>query len=341
MININNYFLKDKKLKPLIIAEISANHCGKKSLFLKTIKAAAANGADLIKIQTYEPRDITVNRNFKIQGEIINTWKLYKEAQTPFKWHEDAFRLAKKLKIQLFSTPFSIRAVNFLKKFKVKLFKISSFEITDTNLILKIARTKKPIIISTGMASIEDIKKCIKVINRYHNKIILLHCVSGYPTNENQANLNRIKNLKKLFPQYNIGLSDHTNDILTSLSSIPIGVKIIEKHFIYNKKIKSLDSKFSIDPKKLNELKLKSTRVFDSLGNGKFELQAPEKKSISYKRSIFSIRKIEKNEKFSKNNISTFRPLVGIPANKYFDILGKKAKKKINAFSPIFKSHLK
>ena len=131
-----------------------------------------------------------------------------------------------------------------------------------------------------------------------------------------------------MFPKYNIGLSDHTDDILTSLSSIPIGVKIIEKHFIYNKRIKSLDSKFSIDPKKLKELKLKSTKkVFDSLGNGKFELQAPEKKSISYKRSIFSIRKIEKNENFSKN-ISTFRPLVGIPANKYFDILGKKKLKK-------------
>ncbi len=341
MININNYFLQDNNLKPLIIAEISANHCGKKSLFLKTIRAAAKGGADLIKIQTYEPQDITVKKRFKIKGKIFDTWKLYKKAQTPFKWHKDAFSLAKKLKIELFSTPFSIRAINFLKKFNVKLFKISSFEITDTNLILNIAKTKKPIIISTGMASIKDIRNCIKIIKKYHKKIIILHCVSGYPTNENQANLNRIKNLNKLFPEYNIGLSDHTNDILTSLSSIPLGIKIIEKHFVYNKKVKSLDSKFSIDPKKLKELSLKTKRVFDSLGNGKFELQNSEKKSINYRRSIFTIQKIKKGEKFSKNNISTFRPLIGLPADKYLNILGKRAKKNIDAFSPVFKSYLK
>ena len=171
----------------------------------------------------------------------------------------------------MFSTPFSERAVNFLQKFKVKLFKISSFEINDFKLIKKIAKTKKPVIVSTGMASLKEIKECVKLIKKYHSKIIILHCVSGYPTDENQANLQRILTLKNYFKKFNIGLSDHTDNITTSIASISYNTILIEKHFILSKKLKSLDRKFSINPVELKELSRNSKIIFSALGDGKFK----------------------------------------------------------------------
>ena len=338
-INLNTYFKKKNNLKPLIVAEISANHNGSKKVFLNSIKSAAKNGADLVKIQTYEADDISINKKFLIGNKKTNIWKLYKKAQTPYSWHHDAFKLSKKLGIELFSTPFSLKAVKFLKKFKVKLFKISSFEITDLRLVEEIAKTKKPVILSTGMASLKEIKKCIKTINKYHKKIILLHCVSGYPTSEKQSNLRRINSLKKVF-NYNVGLSDHTDDIITSLTAVSLNAVLIEKHFIVNKAINSLDKKFSIDPRQLLSLNKMIERVKDSLGSGNFQLQNDEKKSIKYRRSIFSIKRISKGEKLTTKNISTFRPKIGLPADKFKNILGKRLKKSLVAFSPIFKKDL-
>ena len=222
-IDLKKYFKKPKKklnLKPLIIAEISANHCGSKKKFLNLIKSAAKNGADLIKIQTYEAKDITI-KNAKV-GK-LNLWDLYSRAKTPLSWHDEAFKLAKRLKITLFSTPFSLRAVQFLEKFNVELYKISSFEITDLLLIDTIAKTKKPVILSTGMASIKEINEAIKCIKKYHSKITLLHCVSGYPTSIENINLSRLIFMKKKFKDFNIGLSDHTNNINSSIASCCLG----------------------------------------------------------------------------------------------------------------------
>ena len=252
----------------------------------------------------------------------------------------DAFKLAKKLRIELFSTPFSIRAVDLLKKYNAKIYKIASFEITDFKLVDKIARTKKPVIISTGMASLQEINACIKIIKKYHKKIILLHCVSGYPTPEVQTNLKRLNVIKKKFPLYNVGLSDHTNDILTSLASIPFGVTIIEKHFMIRKNLNSLDKKFSILPKDLLELSKKSKRIFSALGKESFSIQKKEMISKYYRRSIFAVKEIKKNEKITNQNIGTFRPHVGLSANYYFKILGKRIKKNIKPFSPIFKKDI-
>ncbi len=339
-ININNYFIPNKSLKPLIVAEISANHCGNKLLFLKSIKSAAKNGADLIKIQTYEPNDITLNKQINKKNlNVKNLWKLYSTAQTPYSWHKEAFALAKKLKIDLFSTPFSERGVDFLLKFKVKLFKISSFEINDVKLIKKVASTRKPVIISTGMASLNEIKRCVKLINKYHNKIIILHCVSGYPTLEKHANLRRILTLKKHFKKNNIGLSDHTNNINTSIASIPYNTVLIEKHFILSKNLNSLDKDFSINPSELKNLSKKSLSIFSALGDGKFNVQNSEKTSLKFRRSIFSIKSIKKGQKFTKTNISTFRPKIGLSAENFFKIIGKKSKKDIKPFSPIYNFH--
>ena len=326
--NLNKYFTSKKPLRPLIIAEVSANHCGKKSLFLKSIISAAKNGADLIKIQTYEASDITINKSFNIKNwNKKKIWNLYSKAHTPYSWHKEAFTLAKKLKIELFSSPFSERAVDFLQTFNVKLFKIASFEITDLKLIKKIAQTKKPVIVSTGMASLNEIKECVKLIKKYHSKVVLLHCVSGYPTQESEANLKRILTLKNNFKNINIGLSDHTNNINTSIASIPYNTVFIEKHFILSKKLNSLDRKFSINPKELKELSRISKIIFSSLGNGNFKIQKNETESLRFRRSIFSIKKIKKGEKFTTNNISTYRPEVGLSAKFFFNVLGKRAKK--------------
>ena len=190
-INKNIYF--DYKRRPIVIAEISGNHAGSKKRFLELIMSASKNGADLVKIQTYEPDDITLkNSTFKIKNGIWKgekLWELYKKTCTPYEWHHDAFKLAKKYKINLFSTPFSIKALNFLEKKRVSLYKVSSFEITDLNLINEIAKTKKPIILSTGLSTIKEIKESLAVINKYHNKVIILHCVSEYPTKLENSNI--------------------------------------------------------------------------------------------------------------------------------------------------------
>jgi pseudaminic acid synthase len=324
--------------RPKIIAEISGNHEGSKKKFLKLIKSAFENGADIVKIQTYEPKDITLkskDNNFYIKNGIWKNkhlWDLYSDACTPFSWHKDAFKLATKLKKVIFSSPFSLRGVDLLEKLKVKMYKIASFEITDMKLVRYIASKKKPIIISTGMASKKDINTAIKEIRKFHNKIVIMHCVSDYPTILENTNLKNIKKLKKNYKKNLIGLSDHTNDIISSLVSIPIGVVAIEKHFKLSLNSKSHDSTFSIIPSQLKKLRTLSEKVFMSLNKKNLK---SDKINIKLRRSIFSTKKILKGELITINNIDTFRPNIGIDASKYFDVLGKSAKKIIKAGSPI------
>ncbi len=342
MIKINNQIISGKNKPPLLVAEISGNHGGNKNRFLKLITSACKNGADLIKIQTYEPKDITLNiknKHFKIKDGIWKNkylWDLYKKAHTPYAWHNDAFKITKKHNKILFSSPFSPRAVDFLEKYNTPLYKIASFEITDLKLINYIASKKKPIIISTGMASFKEIKKAIKEINKYHKKIIILHCVSNYPTNLKDVNLEKILILKKKFKKYFIGLSDHTNNIYSSIAANFYKPILIEKHFKLDDKYKTTDSKFSITPSKLKELKKILTELNDIQNIKK---NNSEKDSKKLRRSIFSIKNIAANEKLSEKNIGAFRPKVGICSSKYFKILGKRAKKRIKIGTPIKVSH--
>lgn len=339
MIKINKNLIFSKNKRPLIIAEISANHCGNKALFLKLIRKAHESGADIVKIQTYEPKDITLNsknNNFRIKTGIWKCkylWKLYEKTQTPFSWHHDAFALAKKLKINLFSTPFSLRAVDLLEKYKVKFYKIASLENNDFMLIEKIAKTGKPIILSTGATNINDIKKSIKLINKYHNKVIILHCVTEYPTNNKNANIMRIKTLQKIFKNNLIGISDHTDNIDTSLASVSLGVVVIEKHFKLDK-IRSLDSKFSITPGKMMELRKKSEIYFDALGTSKMNNNNNE--FWEHKRSLFARVDIKENERLTVNNIFSLRPKIGVSASEINKVINKKARRKITRNSPIF-----
>jgi len=346
MIKINKKIIFSENKCPVIIAEISANHCGRKDLFLKHIKKAAESGADMVKIQTYEPKDMTLNSNKKIlrikkgiwKGQ--NFWNLYKKACTPFSWHEDAFSLAKKLNITLFSTPFSERAVDFLEKFNVPIYKIASFEITDYLLIEKIASTKKPVIISTGLANLREIKNAINIIKKHHNKIIILHCVSGYPTPENEINISSILYLKNKLKTSLIGLSDHTNSINSALAAVSYKVVAIEKHFKLSNKIKSEDSKFSITPQDLKKLKELSKKYYNYIGDPGKPITNSEKNSIQFRRSIFARRDIKQGEEITKKNIVTLRPKIGIDASKCLSILGKRAKKNIAKNNPIFIDNL-
>lgn len=343
-IKIKKNIFFDQKKCPLLIAEISSNHSGSKKSFLNHIIKAKQAGADLIKIQTYEPEDITIkssDKKFMIKEGIWRgktLWDLYSEAKTPYSWHKDAFALARKINAILFSTPFSIKAFKFLEKFNPPLYKVASFEITDLKLIYEIAKTRKPIIISTGMASINEIKRAVKLINKFHNKIVLLYCVSGYPTPESETNIKTISTLKKIFNKNLIGLSDHSSNIFSSLAAVPLEVVAIEKHFKISNKTNSHDKFFSLNNIEFNKLKKYSVSIYKNLGNNKIRLKSSEKKSLIFRRSIFAKKKINKNDKFTKMNIDTFRPKIGIGAENYFKIIGKKSKKNINKFDPIFKS---
>ena len=341
-IKINKKLTFDSNKPPLIVAEISANHNGNKSSFLKHIRAAHKSGADLIKIQTYEPEDITINKKKSYLKLKDGIWKgkylyeLYKKAHTPFSWHKDAFKLAKKLNVVLFSSPFSIRAVDLLEKLNVKLYKLASLEITDHSLIRKIAETKKPIIVSTGAASIKDIKNCIKIIEKKHKKIILLHSVTKYPTLEKDANIQKIKVLKKIFKNYLIGLSDHTQDINSSIAASTMGIVCIEKHFLINKKNKTSDQKFSISSSKIKELKKIIYGIFYHL-NSKVYKSVPNRKM---RRSLFAKNFIKKGTFISEKNLISLRPNVGLCSSNYFKILNKKVKFDIKENSPIYKKHI-
>jgi len=343
-IKVGKKLIISKNSRTLIIAEISANHCGSKSNFLKHIIEAKKNGADLVKIQTYEPKDMVVNKNFIIKQGLwkkINLWNLYKKAQTPFAWHKDAFKTAKKNKIELFSTPFSVRSLNFLKKFNPNLYKISSFEITDHNLINEIAKTKKPVIMSTGLSSKSEIISALKIIKKYHNKVIILYCVSGYPTPLDEINFQRIKNIKKETGVNLIGFSDHTEGIDASIISLNHNVRVIERHFTLNKFSKSPDAKFSIGPEELRNLK-RITQSFQLIDNENRKINpSSEKASQIFRRSIYAIKNIKKNEKFNISNIGCYRPKIGLGANYFFKVLGKKSKVNIKKNEVIKKNFIK
>ena len=342
MLKITKNIIFSYSTRPKIIAEISANHNGSLKKMKQSIMAAKRSGADLVKIQTYEPEDITfkdVKKHFNLKSGLwknLDLWKLYKKASTPFNWHSKIFKFAKKNNIILFSTPFSTRAVDLLEKEKVALYKIASFEITDLKLINYVAKTKKPIILSTGVASIKDIKNSIKIIKKYHNKIIILHCVSGYPTPIEKANIKRINYLRKKFPKNYIGLSDHTSGISSSLAASALNSVLIEKHFKL-KGEKSVDAKFSIDEKDLMLLRKFSEEIYLS---NKFIKNKITKDSLKLRRSIFAKKNIKKGEKINKENIVCLRPKVGICASNYYKILNKKVNKSINKNNPIKKIDL-
>ena len=319
------------KNKVFFIAEISANHCGNFNLAKKLIKCAYINGADAVKLQTYTADTMTAKSNkkyFKINQGLwkgYNLWDLYNKAHTPLKWHKELFKYGKSLGIKVFSTPFDSTAVDFLEKLNCPIYKIASFEMTDLELVKKISQTKKPIIISTGMANLDEIETTVKTAKRNGaNEITLLYCVSNYPSKISDFNLNNINILKKKF-KCKVGISDHSTDNRVAIASIAVGAEVIEKHIALDNQKKGFDIDFSLKGKEIKKLRDDIDVAFNLLGKKSFFRNKSENKSKIFRRSIFTTKNIKKGEKFSKNNIRVIRPGYGLEPKYFKKILNKKS----------------
>jgi len=338
-----------KKIKqPIFIAEISANHNGSLAQAKKLIKHAKVNGADWVKIQTYEAKNMTINSNrkeFKITKGLwknYNLWDLYKKGSTPLSWQKELFKYAKKNNTKLFSSPFDAECVDLLETLRCPMYKVASFEMNDYPLIKRIAQTKKPMIISTGLASLSEIRKTVNFAKKSGAKnIALLYCVSNYPAKISDFNLNNIIIMKEKFKDCVIGLSDHSLDSDICKVAISVGAKIIEKHIALDGQKKGLDLAFSLKGKEIKNFKNDIKKSFMLLGKDYFYRTIKEKVNLNSRRSIYSINKIEKGEKFSENNIKLIRPANGLAPEYYFKIIGKKSSKKINSGMPIRKEYIK
>jgi len=317
--------------KVFFVAEISANHCGNFQLAKKLIKCAKVNGADAVKLQTYTADTMTLKSDkkyFKINQGLwkgYNLWNLYDKARTPLEWHKKLFQYGKSLGIKVFSTPFDITAVDFLEKLNCPIYKIASFEMTDLNLVKKVSQTKKPIIISTGMANLQEIETTFKVAKKSGAKdITLLYCVSNYPSSINDFNLNNIRILKNKF-KCKVGISDHSTDNRVAIAAIASGAEVIEKHIALDNQKKGLDINFSLKGKEIKKLRNDVDVAFKLLGKKSFHRNINENKSKIFRRSIFAVKNIKKGEKFTKNNIRVVRPGIGLEPKYYNKVLNKKS----------------
>jgi len=331
-----------------VIAELSANHNGSFEVAKNTIKAAKKAGADAIKLQTYTADTITIKskmKDFVIKSDSIWDGKylheLYQEAYTPWEWHEELYKIAHDEGLICFSSPFDKTAVDFLEKINNPIYKIASFEITDIPLIKYIASKGKPIILSTGIASLSDIELAINTIrNEGNNQIALLKCTSSYPTTEEEANLIMIKEFIDRF-KITTGLSDHTLGINAPIMAVTLGAKIIEKHFIIDKSIGGPDSSFSLDQSEFALMVEAIRRTEKMLGNVSYKLSNQQKLSKQFSRSLYVTEDIKKGEKFTKNNIRVIRPGYGLPPKYYEKILNKKSPVNISKNEPLKSNVLK
>lgn len=335
------------KNKVFFIAEISANHCGSFQIAKKLIKCAKINGADAVKLQTYTADTMTVNskkKYFKIKEGLWKgyyLWDLYSKAHTPLKWHKGLFKYGKSLGIKVFSTPFDSTAVDFLEKLNCPIYKIASFEMTDLNLVKKIAQTNKPIIISTGMAKLEEIATTYQTAKRYGAKdITLLYCVSNYPSSINDFNLNNIRILKKRF-RCKVGISDHSTDNRVAIASVASGAQVIEKHIALDNQKKGFDINFSLKGKEIKKFREDIDITVKLLGKNIFFRNKSENKSKVFRRSIFSTKDIKKGEKFTKDNIKVIRPGYGLAPKYYNNIINKKSPSDIFKNEPLKNTLLK
>lgn len=335
-----------EKFPPYIVAEMSANHNGDINNALQIIKSAKENGASAIKIQTYRPDTITIDSDiddFKIKDGL---WKgqtlydLYEWAHTPWDWHKTLFDYAKKLDITIFSSPFDKTAVDFLEDLNTPAYKIASFEIVDLPLIKYVASTKKPIIISTGMASYDEIHEAVDVCQESGcNNLALLHCVSGYPAPSKDYNLNTITDIKNKFNLVT-GLSDHTLNNITAIASIPLGVSIIEKHFTLNRKGGGPDDSFSLEPEDLKNLSESTYIAWEALGKIDYDRKSSEMDNIKFRRSLYFVKALKKGDLITMDHIKSIRPGFGISPKYIDEVIGKLAINNIEKGTAVTKDYI-
>ena len=335
------------KNMPFFVAEISANHNGSLVHAKKLIEMAKKYGADAVKLQTYTPNTMTIKSNkkdFVIRGGLWNgntLWDLYEKAQTPLEWHKELFDYAKKLRITCFSTPFDESAVDLLESLNCPFYKVASFEMNHIPLIKRIAQTKKKIIISTGMANLKEIDLAYKAAkNNGAKEIILLYCVSNYPSKISDFNFNNIKILKE---RYNcrVGFSDHSIDNKVVAAAIAAGAEVIEKHIALEGQKKGFDLAFSLKGKEIKDYIKVVNDAFLMLGKKYFFRSQSENHSLQFRRSIYAIFDIKKGEKFTKENIRVIRPGFGINPVYFEKLINKRSPVDIKCETPLNKSLLK
>jgi len=326
-----------------IVAELSANHKQDINIAKESLYAIKEAGADAVKLQTYTPDTLTIdckNEYFQIKGGTLwdgkTLYELYKEAYTPWDWHYELKELAEKLGLIFFSTPFDKTAVDFLEELNVPAYKIASFEITDIPLIEYAASKGKPVIISTGIATLCDIEEAIKACKRVGNEqYILLKCTSSYPAPLEEVNLKTIPNMAQTFDCL-VGLSDHTKGIAVPVAAVALGAKLVEKHFILDKKLDTPDREFSLDPKEFKEMVQAIRDAEKALGRVSYELPpSVEKKGRKFARSLFAVKDIKKGEPFTEENVRSIRPGYGLHPKHLKEILGRKARKDIKKGTPL------
>ena len=332
---------KNENTLALIIAEISANHQHDFNTAIQMIRKAKECGADAVKFQCYTPDTITIdvdNKYFRIKhakwgGQTL--YQLYKKAYTPWSWFKKLKRTADDLGLIFFATAFDKTSVDFLEGLNVPFHKIASFEIVDLPLIEYAAKTKKPIILSTGMATVLEIKEAVNTARKSGARdVTLLKCVSGYPAEPEDMNLKTIPDMKARFG-CQVGLSDHTLGIGVSLAAVSLGAEMIEKHFTLSRKVKTPDSFFSIEPHELRLLVVNVRVAEKAMGKVFYGLSREEKKNRVFRRSLFAVQDIKKGGLFTEENVRSVRPDYGLPPNSLKNILGRKAKKDIRKGTPM------
>lgn len=333
--------------KTFIIAELSANHGGSIDIAKETIRAAKRAGADAIKLQTYTADTITIDSrqdHFKItqgthwDGQYL--YDLYKEASLPWEWHKELYEIAKEEGLVCFSSPFDFTAVDFLEDLNTPIYKVASFEITDIPLIEYMASKQKPMIISTGIATIEDIKLAIKTCEKVgNNDITILKCTSAYPASPEDANLLTIPDIAERFGVKS-GLSDHTMGIETPMVAVALGAQVIEKHFILDKSIGGADAHFSLDENEFKQM-VDAVRLTEKLlGHIDYEMTQKKEKSREFCRSLFIVKDVKVGELITADNVRSIRPGYGMHPKFYNEVLGKRFKSDIARGTPLLLGHI-